>query len=171
MASINNLWYAKSTMRNNAVIQKTGSDRSHRMIASKQTAPAGGAEIRLRIRSAVRARALDAPLNAPFGAAGFRAWVPTAGGFAPMSTSAAEAFCRAKTALQNLFERKTPSLSPRLSDFAAGEMDAITGNNYEKSVQHGCTLLPFVAPYCLSLKHLVCNRRPATPGNHRAKST
>src|SRR5262249_38718561 len=139
-----NLWCAKSTMRNNAMIQKTGSDRSHRMIASTQTARAGGAEIRLRIRPAVRARALDAPLDAPFAAAGVVSPGAPTGGFAPMSTWASPAFCRAKSALQNLFERKTPSLSPRLSDFASGEMDAITGNNYEKSVQHGCTLLPFV---------------------------
>jgi hypothetical protein len=155
------------------MIQKTGSDRTHRMIASAQTARAGRAEIRLRIMSTVRASALDAPLDASFGAAGFVSPGAPTGGFAPMSTWASPAFCRAKSALQNIFQRKTPSLSLRLSDFASGEMDAITGNNYEKSVQHGCTLLPFVAPCCPSLKHLVCNRRqrPATPGNHRAKST
>ena len=40
---------------------------------------------------------------------------------APMSTSAAAIICRAKSALQIIFQDETPSLSLRLSGFASGE--------------------------------------------------
>ena len=106
------------------MIQKTGSDRNHRMIASTQTARAGGAEIRLRIMSTVRAPALDAPLDAPFRGIGrvpSDALTVGKSSCSPMSTWAGTAFCRAKTALQNIFERKTPSLSLRLTSFGSAE--------------------------------------------------
>ena len=130
------------------MIQKTGGDRSHWMIASAQTARAGRAEIRLRIMSTVRAPALDAPLDAPFGAAGFVSPGAPTGGFAPMSTWASPAFCRAKSALQNIFQRKTPSLSLRLSVFASGETSAILRTFCAVPAQNRCRQLRPSAPCC-----------------------
>jgi hypothetical protein len=92
---------------------------------------------------------------------------------ATMSAVADIVFCRAKSALQNVFQNETPSLSLRLSGFASGDTTATNGNSRAKSTQHRCTLLPFVALCCPPLIHFRGKKRQrlATNGNPRSKST
>jgi hypothetical protein len=91
---------------------------------------------------------------------------------ATMSAFADIRFCRAKSALQNLFQNETPSLSLRLSGCASGDASATNGNRRATSGQHRCTLFPFVVAYFPPLVHVRGNNRqqqgkiPATDSNN-----
>ena len=117
------------------------------------TAAASRLETGVSAWSTENARALCLSPNAPpqATALGLRR-APCAAGlhFAPMSTWAGAAFCRAKSALQNLFERKTPSLSLRLTSFGSAEISASTRTRPARTPHHWRALLLFVAPCCAS---------------------